>query len=213
MGCCFYCFPSVRKTAGGGEGVLLGLRAAKIQLSVVLAARGVSLTPLSFGVIADFSSGLRSSPEYRSVLQVSTVSLLFLLQLLLCVRDLGNHVSCWITEPQKTQRIRSQRVKYDCCCYCFVVGLVHVGVLKKKDGFLPAVFNAGKARGSKQGSLGCLVKFSNHLIYTRSCLSPATGLVARENSRSHTHEINLADLHTIGRDTVMCKFCFFWGLP
>lgn len=64
---------------------------------------------------------------------------------------------------------------------------------------------------SKQGSPGRLVRFSNHLIYTRSCLSPAQQDWLPEKNRGHihTHGINPADIHTIGRETVMCKFCFF----
>lgn len=69
---------------------------------------------------------------------------------------------------------------------------------------------------SKQGSSGRLVRFSNHLIYTRDCFSlrvpQATGLAVRENSRSHTHDIPCRFPHHWKGSRYVLNFCFFGKL-
>lgn len=131
----------------------------------------------------------------------------FLLHCSFDVRDLRNHVSWQITKmsgkPKEslTARIRIVQSRVIVSPLSrFVVGHAHVdyrgvNALGERRRNLNSCRQCStqERQESKQGSSGRLLRFSNHLIYTRSCFSlrvpHATGLVARENSRSHTHEI------------------------
>lgn len=95
--------------------------------------------------------------------------------------------------------------------YRFVVDLAHAGGgcwREEEEEWIPA--GSVECKRSKQGSPGRLVRFSNHLIYTRSCPSPAQQDWLPEKTRGHIHTEQTLQISTPLEKRPLCvDFVFF----
>lgn len=83
-------------------------------------------------------------------------------------------------------------------------------MLEKRDGngLRPAVFKLREARERASREVQVASSGSPTTLFIPEA-AQQDWLPEKTRGHIHTHEINPADIHTIGRGTVMCRFCFF----